>query len=114
MMKTHIVPILKKDAEIVFFMDQFPVHVCSVVKQWFHDQQGIKLMLLPPKSGDFNPVSQVGEALVKHFDWKRVEVKTVDDLWITVSTGFKEICTSSIVHNAVFDTRVKMNSVCDS
>lgn len=114
MMNNHIVPILKKEVERIFIMDLFPIHVCSAVKKWFDEREGINLMLLPAKSCDFNPISQVGDALVRHINWKRVEVKNLDELWLNVSTGFKEICTNSIVQNAVFDIREKMNSVCDS
>lgn len=114
MMKNNIVPILKKEAERVFIMDRFPVHICSVVRQWFNEQNGISLSLLPGKSGDFNPVAKVGEALVKHLNSHPVDVKTVEELWSAVSNEFKKICTPSFIQNALVEMREVMNNVCDS
>lgn len=112
-MKNNIVPILRNDADRVFIMDQFPVHICSAVKQWFNEQHGISLLLLPGKSGDFNIVSKIGEDLVKHLNSQSIDLKSVDELWVVVSNGLKKLCTPSVIQNALLEIRETMNNVCD-
>jgi len=94
-------------------MDQFPVHICSPVKQSFNEQHGISLLLLPGKSGHFNIFYKIGGHLVKHLNSQSVDLKSVDEFWVVVSNGFQKYCTPSVIQNYFLEIRETMNNVCD-
>lgn len=100
-MEGSIVPHLTGKEERVFILDSFPVHTCVAVQQWFARKQGISVVLLPPKSGELNPVAKVCAAFVKKLNSECVDITNVDELWGKLSTEFVSFCSSESFENCI-------------
>ena len=103
-------PNLKKRA---FFHDNFPVHCCKAVSNWFNIP-GITLISLPKNSPDLMPLLKISEKVVYELGKQGILASTKDELWDRVSRMFATICTQTYVDNLFSDIPNIVTEICES
>lgn len=82
-------------------MDQFPVHVCSAVRDWFTKQTNLSLLILPPNSADLNPVSKLCDYVAKTLNSRQLDVKNVTELLKNVVDTFHNVASTTFVADCI-------------
>lgn len=112
LIENNILPNLNRGCEDKkFVVDQFPVLVCSTVRDWFTKQNKLSLLILPPNSSDLNPVSKLCDYIVKTLNSKRVDVKNVTELWKNISETFHAVTTTTFVGDCITQIPVLIETI---
>ena len=82
-------------------MDQLPQHLCEPVKGWFKAKKCSSLLILPPKSGDFMPVIEFSQEIVRKMNLRGVDIKDREQLWQELSTTFHDPSTRTIIKQSI-------------
>ena len=112
----HIGPALVGDHQppVSFILDQFPVHLCSPVKDWFSRHDGINLAVLPPKSMDLMPVHKIGDLLVDHINRQDVDIQNVDALWNSISKNFSAMSRKGLFNTTLAEISELAKMICEN
>lgn len=112
----HIKPALGADNKppLSFIVDQFPVHLCSPVRNWFSSHDGINLAVLPPKSMDLMPVHKICDLIVDHINRLDVDVTNVNDLWNTTSQNFSRMSRKGLFNTALTEMSDLDRMICEN
>lgn len=101
-MESNVLPIVNDGCQDrTFVMDQFPVHICSAVTDWFKKQTNISLLLLPPNSFDLNPVSKVCDQIATTLNSKNIDIKSASELWKSVSDIFYTATSTTFISDCI-------------
>lgn len=107
-------PYLDGGAKRNFIVDQFPVHKCEAVKEWFSRQSGLTLLILPPNSGDLMPVGSIADTIIKKLKSDSVNVSSTDELLRQVSVSFSTVCNTAIFKDTIMTIPNVVKHVCES
>ncbi len=112
----HIKPAVGKGdrSPTSFIVDNFPVHLCSPVRDWFSSHDGIALAVLPPKSMDLMPVHKICDLIVEHINRQDLDINSVNVLWNTVSENFNVMSRKGLFNSDLAEMSALAKMICDS
>lgn len=114
LVEENILPHLDGGATRNFIVDQFPVHKCEAVKQWFARQTGLSLLILPPNSGDLMPVGSIADIIIKKLNSVPVDVSSTDELIRQVFESFSTVCNTANFKDTVMSISDVVKKNCES
>ena len=116
MLDDHIGPAVggSGQPQMTFIVDNFPVHLCSPVRDWFSTHDGVTLCVLPPKSMDLMPVHKICDLIVEHTNRQNVDVTSVNVLWNTILENFKKMLGKGLFNSALTETADLAKMICDN
>lgn len=107
-------PYLGDEASRNFIVDQFPVHKCEAVKEWFARQSGLSLVILPPNASDLMPVGSIADIIIKKLKSDSADVSSTDELFCQVSKSFSNVCNTAIFKDTIMTVPNVVKHVCES